>query len=65
MTFQPNGGHLYAYNLNSAGTFEALAQPIPAPGPLPLLGLGAAFGFSHRLRKRTVLSSSAASVQNG
>lgn len=63
MTFQPNSGHLYAYNLNSDGTFEALAQPIPAPGPLPLLGLSAAFGFSRRLRKRTVLSSSSASVQ--
>lgn len=26
--------------------------PAPVPGPLPLLGAGAAFGFSHRLRKR-------------
>jgi len=30
----------------------------PVPGPLPLLGVGAAFGFSRKLRKRIISSTS-------
>ncbi len=43
-----------------SGTLTGFTQTItqfekpPVPGPLPLLGAGAAFGFSRRLRRRTL-----------